>query len=75
MKLKAKGNNEQIIEKFNAQSCKTAKYAKSVVKKRETSELKVTGGGGTTTNAGDATPNIALIISNNELEKKMSDAL
>jgi hypothetical protein len=40
MKLKAKNNNEAIIEKFNAQSSKTAKYAKSVVKKRENSELK-----------------------------------
>jgi hypothetical protein len=40
MKLKAKGNNEQIIERFCAQSSKTAKYAKSVVKKRDTSEQK-----------------------------------
>lgn len=40
MKLKAKGNNESIIEKFCAQSSKTAKYAKSVVKKRENSELR-----------------------------------
>ena len=40
MKLKAKGNNEAVIEKFNAQSSKTAKYAKSVIKKREPSELK-----------------------------------
>lgn len=42
MKLKAKGNNESIIEKFCAQSSKTAKYAKSVVKKRENSELRQT---------------------------------
>lgn len=40
MKLRAKGNNDAIIEKFNAQSSKTAKYAKSIVKKRENSELK-----------------------------------
>lgn len=40
MKLKAQGQNEAVIEKFCAQSCKTAKYAKSVVKKREASELK-----------------------------------
>jgi hypothetical protein len=48
MKLKAKGPNEQIVEKFNAQSCKTAKYAKSVVKKRDHSEIKsgATAGGG-----------------------------
>ncbi len=40
MKLKAKGQNEAIIEKFSAQSSKTAKYAKSVIKKREPSELR-----------------------------------
>ena len=40
MRLKAKGGNEAVIEKFSAQSCKTAKYAKTVVKKREPSELK-----------------------------------
>ena len=40
MKLKAKGNNEQVIEKFCAQSSKTAKYAKSTVKKRENSEVR-----------------------------------
>ena len=40
MKLKAKNGNEAVIEKFNAQSSKTAKYAKSVVKKRDNSELK-----------------------------------
>ena len=40
MKLKAKGNNEAVIEKFNSQSCKTAKYAKSVVKKKDLTELK-----------------------------------
>lgn len=42
MKLKAKGGNEAIIEKFAAQSCKTAKYAKSTVKKRDLSEQKAT---------------------------------
>ena len=40
MRLKAKGGNEAVIEKFSAQSCKTSKYAKSVVKKREPSEMK-----------------------------------
>ena len=38
MKLKARGGNEQVIEKFTAQSCKTAKYAKSNIKKRDTSD-------------------------------------
>ena len=38
-KLKAK-ENEIIIEKFSAQSSKNAKYAKSVIKKREISELR-----------------------------------
>lgn len=45
MKLKAKGNAENIIEKFNAQSSKTAKYAKSLIKKREPSEMKSSGTG------------------------------
>lgn len=36
MKLKAKGGNgDQIIEKFSAQSSKSAKYAKTTVKKRD----------------------------------------
>ena len=35
MKLKAKGNAESIIENFCLQSCKTAKYAKSFIKKKE----------------------------------------
>eukprot|EP00352_Strombidinopsis_acuminata_P004612 CAMPEP_0176371844 /NCGR_PEP_ID=MMETSP0126-20121128/24985_1 /TAXON_ID=141414 ORGANISM="Strombidinopsis acuminatum, Strain SPMC142" /NCGR_SAMPLE_ID=MMETSP0126 /ASSEMBLY_ACC=CAM_ASM_000229 /LENGTH=96 /DNA_ID=CAMNT_0017731469 /DNA_START=710 /DNA_END=1001 /DNA_ORIENTATION=+ len=35
MRLKAKDNNEANIEKFSAQSSKSAKYAKTVVKKRE----------------------------------------
>ena len=36
MKLKAKGGNgDHIIEKFTAQSSKSAKYAKTTVKKRE----------------------------------------
>jgi len=42
MKLKARGGNEAVIEKFAAQSCKTAKYAKSTVKKRDLSEQKAT---------------------------------
>ena len=43
MKLKAKGNNnnsDAIIEKFSAQSSKSAKFAKSSIKKREVSEAK-----------------------------------
>jgi hypothetical protein len=39
MKLKAKGNNEAIIEKFCAQSSKTATYAKTVIKKKDASDL------------------------------------
>ena len=40
MKLKAKGDNDAIIEKFSAQSSKSAKYAKTTIKKREASEIK-----------------------------------
>ena len=40
MKLKAKGNSDAIIEKFSAQSSKSAKFAKTTVKKREGSEVK-----------------------------------
>jgi len=40
MKLKAKGNNDAIIEKFTAQSSKSAKYAKSIIKKKEGQEVK-----------------------------------
>ena len=40
MKLKAKGNNDAIIEKFTAYSSKSAKYAKSVIKKKEASDFK-----------------------------------
>ena len=40
MKLKAKGGNgDHIIEKFTAQSSKSAKYAKTTVKKREMTAL------------------------------------
>ena len=39
MKLKARGNQEAVIERFNAQSSKTATFAKSVIKKKEASEL------------------------------------
>lgn len=39
MKLKAKGNNEAIIEKFCAQSSKTATYAKTVVKKKDANDM------------------------------------
>lgn len=36
MKLKAKGgNSDAILEKFSAQSSKSAKFAKTTVKKRE----------------------------------------
>ena len=35
MKLKAKGNSDAIIEKFSAQSSKSAKFAKTSIKKRE----------------------------------------
>ena len=38
MRLKAKGASENIIEKFIAQSSKSAKYAKTTVKKRDLSE-------------------------------------
>lgn len=31
IKLKAKNNNESIIEKFSLQSCKSAKYAKTIL--------------------------------------------
>jgi hypothetical protein len=43
MKLKAKGGNgDHIIEKFTAQSSKSAKYAKTTVKKRD----QIANGGG-----------------------------
>ncbi len=45
MKLKAKGNNEGIIEKFSAQSSKSAKYAKTVIKKKESTDIKPMTGG------------------------------
>lgn len=36
MKLKAKGgNSDAILEKFSAQSSKSAKFAKTTIKKRE----------------------------------------
>jgi hypothetical protein len=39
MKLKAKGNGNAIIEKFSAQSSKSAKFAKkTTLKKKETGE-------------------------------------
>ncbi len=60
MKLKAKGGNgDHIIEKFTAQSSKSAKYAKTTVKKRDAS---VTGAGATSGDvkenkeAGESTP-------------------
>lgn len=37
MRLKAKNNNENAIEKFIAQSSKSAKYAKTTVRKRDVS--------------------------------------
>jgi LacI family transcriptional regulator len=33
MRLKSKNTNEAIIEKFSSQSCKSAKYAKTTIKK------------------------------------------
>jgi transcription elongation factor Elf1 len=35
MRLKSKNANEAIIEKFSTQSCKSAKYAKTTIKKRD----------------------------------------
>ena len=49
MKLKAKGNSDAIIEKFSAQSSKSAKFAKTTIKKREVSEAKTTTNNPTTT--------------------------
>jgi hypothetical protein len=44
MKLKAKGGNgDHIIEKFTAQSSKSAKYAKTTVKKREATTVGASG--------------------------------
>ena len=37
MRLKAKNQNENAIERFVAQSSKSAKYAKTTVKKRDAS--------------------------------------
>ena len=39
MRLKAKNANELIIEKFSNQSCKSAKYAKTTIKKRDGTEV------------------------------------
>ena len=41
IRLKAKASNEMPIEKFIAQSSKSAKYAKTVVKKRDASASAV----------------------------------
>ena len=35
MRLKSKGNNDVVIERFTAQSSKQAKYAKTTVKKAD----------------------------------------
>lgn len=40
MRQKAKGNEAAPIEKFSAQSSKSAKFARSVIRKRESSEAK-----------------------------------
>lgn len=40
MRLKSKGNNDAVIEKFTAQSSKQAKYAKTTVKKKDASEVR-----------------------------------
>jgi hypothetical protein len=54
MKLKAKGNGEGIIEKFSAQSSKSAKFAKTVIKKRDGSETDKKGDGDQIANNGSA---------------------
>lgn len=43
MKLKAKGNSDAIIEKFSAQSSKSAKFAKTSIKKRDGTDNKIPG--------------------------------
>jgi hypothetical protein len=57
MKLKAKGGNgDHIIEKFTAQSSKSAKYAKTTVKKRDAS---VNNGGAGAASSSDVKENKA----------------
>ena len=36
--MKAKGNNDHIIEKFSAYSSKSAKYAKTIIKKKDAND-------------------------------------
>ena len=43
MRLKAKGTNDAAIQKFIEQSSKSAKYAKTIVKKRDLSEAGKSG--------------------------------
>ena len=38
MRLKSKNTNEAIIEKFSSQSCKSAKYAKTTIKKKDNND-------------------------------------
>lgn len=40
LRLKSKGNNDAVIEKFTAQSSKQAKYAKTTVKKKDASDIR-----------------------------------
>ena len=40
LRMKSKGNNDTVIEKFTAQSSKQAKYAKTSVKKRDASDIR-----------------------------------
>jgi hypothetical protein len=47
MRLKSKNANEAIIEKFSTQSCKSAKYAKTTIKKRDFLEAGATQMGST----------------------------
>jgi hypothetical protein len=68
MKLKAKPGNDGIIEKFTAQSSKTAKYAKTTVKKREASELRTKESnidGSSVSNNGGAAGNAITVTSQN----------
>jgi len=67
MKLKAKGNNDHIIEKFSAQSSKSAKYAKTTVKKRDNSEIKteIKKADGAGTNAEGNQANASAVNNNN----------
>ena len=64
MKIKAKEGNEGAIEKFCAQSSKHAKYAKSVIKKREMSELRPNEGNSNVDVASNAGGNVTVTSQN-----------